>query len=203
MRAFRSRFAVVLPALVAAWAAAAADLPARRSERLAPPPVATGLVEEPTATGSLAPGFVADEAAAAVPPAAEPSDPPPIPDFLRRSGSRAGGPANELNTGDGRARERLPGGSVARMLSGRDLYHGNYCGPGDRGPGRAPTDALDSACRAHDACYTAAGHRSCGCDRALQRAALTAASDAALSRTLRARAASVAESVVLMNCSEP
>ena len=32
------------------------------------------------------------------------------------------------------------------------LIHGNFCGPGNRGPGHPPVDALDRACAHHDAC---------------------------------------------------
>ncbi|AWN34821.1 hypothetical protein [Methylobacterium radiodurans] len=35
---------------------------------------------------------------------------------------------------------------------GRLLIHGNFCGPGNRGPGYPPIDALDLACARHDAC---------------------------------------------------
>ena len=45
-------------------------------------------------------------------PSARPGGKPPVPEFQRRSGQRSGGPANDLNTPDSRARERLPGGSV-------------------------------------------------------------------------------------------
>lgn len=196
--------------------AAAADISGRRtpvptvsaSERPTQPAPAPLAEAGPEATGTL----VAEPPAMAQAPAPEEDaaspaplveEAPAIPDFLRRSGSRAGGPANELNTGDSRAREQLPGGSVPGMLAGRDLYHGNYCGPGDRGPGVAPTDALDAVCQRHDACYAQAGHRSCGCDRALKASALEAAATPSLSRELRARAASVAEAVPLMGCVEP
>lgn len=216
MRARRERTAVMaivagcLSAVVLATGTSAADLPGGRP----PPPRAA--IEEPAATGTVtaqseepteapvAPVEGEGDAVRAGTPGADPGlDPPPIPEFLRRSGSKAGGPANELNTGDTRARERLPGGSVSRMLAGRDLYHGNYCGPGNRGEGVEPIDALDAICQRHDACYTQAGHRSCGCDRALRVSALKAAATASLSREVRARAASVAESIPFMNCVEP
>src|SRR4051794_12161278 len=74
-----------------------------------------------------------------------PANKPLIPEYQRKSGQRAGGPANELN--DGRHPENLPGGSVAGAVSGRELYHGNYCGRGSRGGGTLPPeDDLDAAC---------------------------------------------------------
>jgi hypothetical protein len=205
--------AACLWGLFAVTAAGASDLPPSRPEtaRIAPPPVT-----EPAATGTLLaqaapsapaqvdePDPVQPAPVEAAPDEAASAEPPKPPEFLRRSGSRAGGPANELNTGDARAQEKLPGGSVPAMLAGRDLYHGNFCGPGDRGPDAQPVDELDAVCQRHDACYTQAGRRSCGCDRALKTSALQVAATTSLSRELRRRAASVAESVPLMNCVEP
>lgn len=132
-----------------------------------------------------------------------PEDAPPVPSFQRGSGQQAGGPANELNTGDERAAEKLPGGSVSETLSGRDLYHGNYCGHGSRGTGVAPADELDAVCKRHDECFEAAGRRSCACDVVLQREALALANAARLSRELRTRAASVAQAAQAMACEKP
>lgn len=132
-----------------------------------------------------------------------PEDAPLIPSFQRRSAQQAGGNANELNTSDERAREKLPGGSVSETLSARDLYHGNYCGHGNRGQGAEPTDELDAACKRHDECYDTAGRRSCACDVALQREALALANTARLSRELRGRAASVLQAAQLMSCEKP
>jgi Phospholipase A2 len=132
-----------------------------------------------------------------------PEDAPVIPSFQRRSAQQAGGNANELNTGDERAREKLPGGSVSETLSARDLYHGNYCGHGNRGQGAAPTDELDAACKRHDECYEAARHRSCACNVVLAREALVLANTARLSRELRGRAASVVQAAQLMECEKP
>ena len=122
------------------------------------------------------------------------------PSFQLRSGQYAGGPANDLNTGDHRDWENMPDGDVLAVATRRTLYHGNYCGPGDRGRGKPAIDALDEACRRHDACYDAAGLRDCACDAALKREVMTLAENAKLSRTIRARAASVAESTVFMGC---
>ena len=38
------------------------------------------------------------------------------------------------------------------LQRGALLIHGNFCGPGNRGPGHPPIDALDLACAHHDAC---------------------------------------------------
>ena len=83
------------------------------------------------------------------------------------------------------------------------LYHGNYCGAGDNGPGLPPIDELDEVCMRHDQCYEQAGRPSCACDRALATGALVIANSSRFSRDLRARAASVAEAGQLMTCSQP
>ncbi len=159
--------------------------------------------DEQTPQPVISPPLVEPRTDTEPPAPARREDAPAIPSFQRGSGSRAGGPANELNTGDERATERLPGGSVSNSISGRDLYHGNYCGHGNRGEGVAPTDELDAACKRHDDCYGAARRRSCACDAVLKREALVLANTARLSRVLRARAASVAEAADFMGCQEP
>ena len=122
-----------------------------------------------------------------------------IPSFLRASPSRAGGSANELNTGDNRATEKLPGGSVADAVSGRDLYHGNYCGYGNRGYDKPPLDELDAACMRHDVCFDQT-NRSCSCNAALKVDAFKVSEMRSASRELRTRAASVIESIAAMKC---
>jgi hypothetical protein len=139
----------------------------------------------------------------AVPPAVDPEKPTNLPGFLRASPSRAGGSANELNTTDRRATEKPPGGDAAAAVAGRDLYHGNYCGRGNRGEDKVAADELDEVCRRHDACYETAGHRSCNCDRRLKAEALAVSKLASLSREVRARAASVVQAADLMGCQEP
>ncbi|URD35017.1 hypothetical protein M6G65_21010 [Methylobacterium tardum] len=67
-----------------------------------------------------------------------------------------------------RAQEIVPPSASGR---GAILIYGNYCGPGNRGPGYAPIDALDLACAHHDACSTdpASGIlTSCACNRRLE-----------------------------------
>jgi hypothetical protein len=50
-------------------------------------------------------------------------------------------------------------------MAGLELY-GNWCGPGNSGPG-APIDAVDQVCCLHDKCYTDRGYLDCSCDRDL------------------------------------
>jgi hypothetical protein len=128
---------------------------------------------------------------------------PEVPSFQRGSNTRAGGPANELNTNDDRKEQELPGGSVRKALAGTDLYHGNHCGKGTRGAELPPTDELDATCLRHDQCYERAGRASCACDKQLRREALTVSTTARLSRELRARALSVAQAAELMECQDP
>ena len=52
--------------------------------------------------------------------------------------------------------------------SGAMLFHGNYCGPGNRGWGVPPVDALDAACARHDACTPDHGLATCACNHRLQ-----------------------------------
>lgn len=142
-------------------------------------------------------------AAVVPPPPTAPANKPPIPEWQRKSGQRAGGPASQLNTGDARAEEKLPGGSVSGALSGRELYHGAFCGHGAAAEGAQPVDDLDAACMRHDQCYDAARYRSCACDEALKREAVAIADGISYSRELRARAASIAEAAELMQCQRP
>lgn len=134
---------------------------------------------------------------------AEPGIDSPIPRSLRSSGTKSGGPANDLNAG-GRPQEApLPGTSILDAVTGKDLYHGNYCGTGQRGDGLAPTDALDAACQRHDACYDAAGYRSCGCDVTLKREVAIVSQTPTVSPQVRRRALNVAEAAEVMACTAP
>lgn len=99
-------------------------------------------------------------------------------------------------------RQKPPGGSVADAISGRALYHGNFCGHGNRGDVE-PIDALDAACKRHDDCYDRAQRRSCACDRTLKQEALAAADNPGLSREVRARAGAVAQAAEVMDCERP
>lgn len=44
------------------------------------------------------------------------------------------------------------------------VFHGNYCGVGNNGPGLPPIDALDAACMHHDACTPTGRLPSCACN---------------------------------------
>ena len=64
-----------------------------------------------------------------------------------------------------------PSPAAAQGTPGGFLIYGNFCGPGNRGPGYPPIDALDLACAHHDACSPEWGSGrlpSCSCNRRLQ-----------------------------------
>ncbi|MGU3360379.1 hypothetical protein ACLBWX_08610 [Methylobacterium sp. M6A4_1b] len=126
-----------------------------------------------------------------------------IPRALRGSADRAGGPANDLTQGDRPDEPPLPKADLAQVLEGRALFHGNYCGAGQRGEGLPPTDDLDAACMRHDACFDAAGHRSCACNATLEREASAVSERPGLSRQIRERALSVAQAADVMGCQAP
>lgn len=82
------------------------------------------------------------------------------------------------------------------------LFHGNYCGPGNRAP-LPPVDALDRACMHHDACSPDAGSGglpTCGCNRRLRAEALALARSPRQPDELRATARSVADGATLLPC---
>ncbi|HEY8564718.1 MAG TPA: hypothetical protein VIL65_04405 [Beijerinckiaceae bacterium] len=97
----------------------------------------------------------------------------------------------------------LPGGSIADTLTGKDLYHGNYCGHGSKGTGLPAADDLDAACQRHDACYDQAGYRSCACDAKLRDEVLALAGRRNLSEVMRSRAETIAAAADLMECRKP
>ncbi|SDN59172.1 hypothetical protein SAMN05216360_109219 [Methylobacterium phyllostachyos] len=66
------------------------------------------------------------------------------------------------------ALEVIPPGPAGR---GAVLIYGNFCGPGNRGPGYRPIDALDRACARHDACSAdplSGIVTTCACNRRLE-----------------------------------
>ncbi len=71
------------------------------------------------------------------------------------------------------------------------LFHGNYCGPGNRGPGVPPADALDLACARHDACTPDFGLPSCACNDRLAAEAGAVSDDPRQPDDLRALAGMV------------
>lgn len=82
------------------------------------------------------------------------------------------------------------------------LIHGHYCGPGNDGMEVAPVDALDAACRKHDACTPDGGLPSCGCNRTLKRDAARLAASPLVPEEERAMAGLVARATDLMLCTD-
>lgn len=82
------------------------------------------------------------------------------------------------------------------------VFHGNYCGPGSRGVGRPPVDALDAACMHHDACSPAVGTGlpSCGCNARLAREASLVARSPRTDPEQRIAAQFVAEGAKVLAC---
>jgi hypothetical protein len=187
MRSLRELAVLVAGLLVASAALAQAPLPPAGDTV----PPAPGLFpSSPQPDGSARPASDDDPKAS-------------IPSVLRGSGSKAGGPANELNP-SGRPETPVgPKGDLAGVLSKRELFHGNYCGAGQRAEGLPPTDALDAACQRHDACFDAAGHPSCECNKTLMREAAAVADDRSLTPEVRRRALSVVQAADLMECQAP
>lgn len=76
--------------------------------------------------------------------------------------------------------EAVPSGwgpeSQPEFPVGTFLFHGNYCGVGNR-PGTRPIDALDAACMHHDACVGFDELPSCACHARLQGEATAVAQD--------------------------
>lgn len=126
-----------------------------------------------------------------------------IPKALRASGQKAGGPANDLKANGVARGPDEPRPDLARVAQGAELYHGNYCGKGQRGEGLAPVDALDAACQRHDACYDAAGRKSCACDEALRQDATAVSDSPGVGPQVREKALSVAEAASVMSCVRP
>ncbi|MCJ2137268.1 hypothetical protein MKK69_25025 [Methylobacterium sp. J-026] len=133
----------------------------------------------------------------------EPGERSGIPKALRSSASKAGGPANDLNpSGQAEAPASLKG-DLGKVVTGKELFHSNYCGKGQRGEGLPPIDALDAACMHHDACYDTAGYSSCACDAVLRREAGAISDDPDAPLETRRRALSVTEATTAMDCRRP
>lgn len=62
------------------------------------------------------------------------------------------------------------------LKSGELVFHGNYCGTGNRA-GSDPIDALDVACMRHDACTPTGQVQSCACNARLAKEAGAVARD--------------------------
>lgn len=126
-----------------------------------------------------------------------------IPKSLRGSGSQAGGPANDLNPSGRPEGPTSPRGELGNVLTGAELFHGNYCGAGQRGEGLPPIDDLDAACQRHDACFDAAASRSCACNAVLKREAAAVSERPRVALEVRRRALSVVQAAEVMPCTAP
>ncbi|MGU3536330.1 hypothetical protein [Methylobacterium sp. A54F] len=83
------------------------------------------------------------------------------------------------------------------------LIHGNFCGPGNRGPGYPPVDALDRACMHHDACTPepASGQLPhCACHDRLHAEAGLIAEDPRTPDGLRGTARFIADGALVLPC---
>ncbi|GJE73690.1 hypothetical protein BGCPKDLD_0256 [Methylorubrum suomiense] len=88
------------------------------------------------------------------------------------------------------------------LPKGALVFHGNYCGPGSRGAGLPPVDALDRACMHHDACSPPVGQGlpSCACNDQLEREASLIAHTPRIRDDLRTTAEFVAVGAKVMAC---
>ena len=85
------------------------------------------------------------------------------------------------------------------------LIHGNFCGPGNRGPGHPPVDALDLACAHHDACTPdrASGRLPhCACNDRLREEAGLVARDPRTPRHVRDTAQFISDGADLLPCDD-
>jgi hypothetical protein len=82
---------------------------------------------------------------------------------------------------------------------GAYLFHGNYCGPGNR-PGTRPVDALDAACMHHDACVPSEGLPSRACNARLQHEAAAVARNPVQPPDIQFLASVTAASAALLLC---
>ena len=98
--------------------------------------------------------------------------------------------------------QTLPGaGQVfGPLMHGALVYHGNYCGPGQRGRHLRPVDALDAACRRHDQCTPGFGLPTCACNARLHDEALAVARDPREPRDERQVADFTAEGALAIPC---
>ena len=86
------------------------------------------------------------------------------------------------------------------LMHGALVYHGNYCGPGQRGHHRRPVDALDLACEHHDMCTPSFGLPACACNARLHAEASAVARDPSQSFDEREAADFTAEGALAIPC---
>lgn len=88
---------------------------------------------------------------------------------------------------------------------GAFLIHGNFCGPGNRGPGHPPVDALDLACAHHDACTPdrASGRLPhCACNDRLREEAGLVARDPRTPSKVRETAQFISDGADVLPCDD-
>ncbi len=95
--------------------------------------------------------------------------------------------------------KQSPASDRSHIDRGAYLFHGNYCGLGNR-PGTRPVDALDAACMRHDSCVPSEGLPSCACNVRLQQEAAAVASDPAQSPDIQFLASVTAAGAALLLC---
>ncbi|MCJ2137796.1 hypothetical protein MKK69_27765 [Methylobacterium sp. J-026] len=98
------------------------------------------------------------------------------------------------------AQEIIPPGPSGR---GAVLIYGNFCGPGNRGPGYKPIDALDRACAHHDACSAdplSGTLTHCACNRRLEAEAGAVARDRRAPAQTRETAQFIADFATALPC---
>ena len=97
------------------------------------------------------------------------------------------------------AAQDMPGG-LGPLMHGALVFHGNYCGPGNKGDHPAPVDALDAACMHHDACVTDFEVPTCACNARLAREASAVARDPRAPAEEREAAAFTANGAEALPC---
>ncbi len=102
--------------------------------------------------------------------------------LLYASASSASIPAALAGELDGRRAAAI--GTPKALSHGELVFHGNYCGPGNRS-GARPVDALDVACMHHDACTFSGKIQSCACNAQLVKEAKAVAQNRAQPAALR------------------
>lgn len=98
------------------------------------------------------------------------------------------------------APEIIPPGPTSR---GAILIYGNFCGPGNRGPGYKPIDALDRACAHHDVCSAdllSGTLTACACNNRLEREAGAVARDPRAPAQTRQTAQFIADFATALPC---
>ena len=93
-----------------------------------------------------------------------------------------------------------PRGAIAPLMHGVPVFHGNDCGPGNTGGHPKPIDALDRACRRHEACVRDFEVPSCACRAPIAREAAAVASDRRAAADLREAAAFTARCAEALPC---